>query len=108
MKKKILYNATYRKKILVVYGCNGESFRKFIKKNYREDPGPEASAGLFWSKEHKLVIWAGERKKLDMETFVHELCHACFYLLRYIELPVRQENDEAFAYLFESFYKQVC
>jgi hypothetical protein len=107
MKKKKLYNKTYDKTILVVYGCDNKSFCRFIKKNYKEDIDIANAKGCFYDKNSKMVIWAGEENKLDMSIFVHELCHACFYLLRYVSIPARKENDEAFAYLFESFYSQI-
>lgn len=107
MKKKSLHNSTYKKTITVVYGCSGKEFKRFIKKNYKDDIDVTATFGFFWYKNSKMVIWAGEKKQLDMGTFVHELCHACFYILRYVSVPVRQENDETFAYMFDDFFSQI-
>lgn len=103
--------------VTIVVNCDFPSFVKWLKRHTNEDLSDlgeyEAGQGLHIGIKNKSgqpshAIWIKHFDWTipDMGVLAHELIHFIMAVLHQKRIPIRQENDEVFAYLYEYYFTQ--
>lgn len=112
---KILNSGVYPFKVYFFVGVEHKHILKTLKKHKIKPPKdvakefdmPEDVNGrtIFMPGGHVTVLL----KKLEYPILAHELVHTCVYILNTVNIPIKDDTDEAMAYLMAHLFRQaIC
>lgn len=111
MRKVRLYEKIYKAPVYFITNCSQEAAKKW----FRSFDGLEEVGEFQWGVAHTFArkfdngniiygVWVKDLKNL--ETLAHEVFHLVNFVLNDRHVKFDPENDEAYAYLIEYFFKQ--
>lgn len=104
---------SYRDFIKYIECCTSDASGRYeglVEALKEESEGSTFGASTYWNAvTRSLLIWMPRHPIAleDIEVTVHELSHACFYILNDVAIRIDAHNNEAYAYLIGYLTKKV-
>ena len=111
MKKKFIKEPVYESYFWLVWDCDIHQLKEWILKHYKWEM--EIRQGfqhmgktitIETDKHISWIIWINDRK--NFETLSHELFHMTRQTLQTLGIPLNEDTDEVYAYLFSCYIRE--
>lgn len=107
-----IYDETYKVNFYVSYGVKSEEFKRAVKRILRLDKELEnilenlgCGKCIEYKTDEGVILWIWTKYKNPWQ-LAHECFHGMCFVMDAIKMPLRSENDEAYAYLLESIMRR--
>lgn len=117
----IIENDTYKQDILCCFNMTSEEVLKILKKKHSKlteediellndkDFQKNSVDGTMYKLEQGFVIslkWHKDSFRANLCVAMHEIMHITHYILRDLRIPLKENTEEAYTYLFTSLMEK--